>query len=95
MNAYTIIKRPVVTEKSTIQKEEFNQLTFEVDKKANKVEIARAIEKIFKVKVLDVRTAKVLGKTKRRGRVLGKRRDWKKAMVTLAPGARIDFFDGV
>ncbi|SHK91416.1 LSU ribosomal protein L23P [Desulfatibacillum alkenivorans DSM 16219] len=95
MNAYEIIRRPVVTEKSTIQKEENNQLTFEVDKKANKVEIARAIEKIFKVKVLDVRTSTVNGKFKRRGRVLGKRRDWKKAMVTLAPGARIDFFDGV
>ncbi|MBI9077197.1 MAG: 50S ribosomal protein L23 [Desulfatibacillum sp.] len=95
MDAYTIIKRPVVTEKSTIQKEEFNQLTFEVDKKANKVEIARAIEKIFKVKVLDVRTSKVLGKFKRRGKIMGKKRDWKKAMVTLVPGAKIDFFDGV
>ncbi len=95
MNEYGIIRRPVITEKSTIQKEECNQLTFEVDKKANKVEIARAIEKIFKVKVLGVRTLRVIGKKKRRGRVIGKRRDWKKALVTLAPGARIEFFDGV
>ncbi len=95
MNEYGIIRRPVITEKSTIQKEECNQLTFEVDKKANKVEIARAIEKIFKVKVLGVRTLRVTGKKKRRGRILGKRRDWKKALVTLAPGARIEFFDGV
>ncbi len=95
MNEYTIIRRPIITEKSTIQKEECNQLTFEVDKTANKVEIARAIEKIFKVKVLDVRTARVAGKIKRRGRIVGKKRDRKKAMVTLAPGARIEFFDGV
>lgn len=95
MNQYDIIKRPVVSEKTNIQKEEFNQVTFEVDKRANRVEIARAVEKIFKVKVANTRTAHVKGKIKRRGRILGKRKDWKKAIVTLMPGERIDFFEGV
>ena len=95
MNPYDIIKRPVITEKTNIQKEAFNQLSFEVDKRANRVEIARAIEKIFKVKVAETRTVRVKGKIKRRGRILGKRKDWKKAIVTLMPGERIDFFEGV
>ncbi|MDI6795440.1 MAG: 50S ribosomal protein L23 [Desulfatibacillaceae bacterium] len=95
MNAHQIILRPLVTEKSTLQKEDSNQLSFEVAKTANKVEIARAVESLFKVKVDDVRTMRVTGKNKRRGRVLGKRRDWKKAIVRLAPGARIEFFEGV
>ena len=95
MNAHQIILRPLVTEKSTLQKEDSNQLSFEVAKTANKVEIARAVESLFKVKVDDVRTMRVSGKNKRRGRVLGKRRDWKKAIVRLAPGARIEFFEGV
>ena len=95
MNQYDIIKRPVVTEKTSIQKEEFNQVTFEVDRRANRVEIARAIEKIFNVKVQNTRTAHVKGKIKRRGKILGKRKDWKKAVVTLMPGERIDFFEGV
>jgi large subunit ribosomal protein L23 len=95
MNQYDIIKRPVVTEKTNIQKEECNQVTFEVDRRANRVEIARAIEKIFNVKVVKMRTAQVKGKIKRRGRILGKRKDWKKAIVTLMPGERIDFFEGV
>jgi large subunit ribosomal protein L23 len=95
MNAHQIILRPLVTEKSTLQKEDSNQLSFEVAKTANKVEIARAVESLFKVKVADVRTMRVTGKNKRRGRVVGKRRDWKKAIVRLAPGARIEFFEGV
>ena len=95
MNQYDIIKRPVITEKTNIQKEEHNQLTFEVDMRANRVEIARAIEKIFSVNVAKTRTVHVKGKIKRRGRILGKRKDWKKAIVTLMPGERIDFFEGV
>jgi large subunit ribosomal protein L23 len=95
MNQYDIIKRPVITEKTNIQKEEHNQLSFEVDVHANRVEITRAIEKIFSVKVAKTRTVHVRGKFKRRGRILGKRRDWKKAIVTLMPGERIDFFEGV
>lgn len=95
MNPYDIIRRPVITEKTSIQKEESNQITFEVDKRANRVEIARAIETIFNVRVAKTRTVNVKGKWKRRGRILGKRRDWKKAVVTLVPGERIEFFEGV
>ena len=95
MIQYEIIRRPLITEKTTIQKESFNQVTFEVDRKANRVEIKRAIEKIFKVRVAVVRTMQITGKVKRRGRILGKRKDWKKAIVTLMPGERIDFFEGV
>jgi large subunit ribosomal protein L23 len=94
MSQFDIIKRPLVTEKSNIQKETANQLTFEVDRRANRIEIRRAIEQIFNVKVASVRTMQVTGKMKRRGRILGKRRDWKKAIVTLRPGQRIDFFEG-
>lgn len=92
---YDIIMRPVVTEKTNIQKEAANQVTFEVDRKANRIEVRRAIERIFNVRVANVRTMQVRGKFKRRGRVLGKRRDWKKAIVTLRPGERIEFFEGV
>ncbi len=95
MNLYDIIKRPVITEKTNIQKEENNQISFEVQKRANRVEITRAIEKIFGVKVAKTRTVNVTGKIKRRGRIVGKRKDWKKAIVTLMPGERIDFFEGV
>ena len=95
MNRYDVIKRPLITEKSTIQKESANQLTFEVDRKANRVEIKKAVEDIFKVKVAGVRTIQVMGKFKRRGRILGKRNDYKKAVVRLMPGERIEFFEGV
>ncbi len=92
---YGIIRRPLVTEKTSIQKEQSNQITFEVDRMANRIEIKRAIEKIFKVNVAHVRTMQVKGKTKQRGRIIGKRRDWKKAIITLLPGERIEFFEGV
>jgi large subunit ribosomal protein L23 len=95
MIRYDVIKRPLITEKSTIQKESANQLTFEVDRKANRVEIKKAVESIFKVKVAGVRTIQVMGKFKRRGRILGKRNDYKKAVVRLMPGERIEFFEGV
>ena len=95
MTLHEILKRPLITEKSTIQKETKNQLTFEVNRKANKVEIRRAVEKVFNVKVVDVRTIQMKGKAKRYGRVLGKRQDWKKAVVTLAPGEHVEFFEGV
>ncbi|MDJ0986870.1 MAG: 50S ribosomal protein L23 [Desulfobacterales bacterium] len=94
MMQYEIIKRPLITEKTNIQKEIANQLTFEVDRRANRIEIKRAIETAFKVKVASVQTMQVKGKVKRRGRNVGKRRDWKKAIVTLMPGERIDFFEG-
>jgi large subunit ribosomal protein L23 len=95
MNAYDILKRPVTTEKSDRQQDNNNQVTFEVDCRANRIEIARAVESIFNVRIEDVKTMRVKGKIKRRGRTLGRRRDWKKAIVTLAPGQRIAFFDGV
>lgn len=95
MTPYDIIKRPVITEKTNIQKEAANQITFEVDRKANRIEIGRAVEQIFKVQVAGVQTMQIKGKVKRRGRTLGKRKDWKKAIVTLQPGQRIDFFEGV
>jgi len=94
MNPYDIIKRPLITEKTSIQKENYNQITFEVDRKANRVEIKRAIENIFNVNVAAVKTIQIKGKTKQRGRIVGKRRDWKKAIVKLMPGERIDFFEG-
>jgi len=94
MNPYDIIKRPLITEKTNIQKENYNQVTFEVDRKANRVEIKRAIKNIFKVNVTTVRTMQVKGKTKQRGKIVGKRRNWKKAIVKLMPGERIDFFEG-
>ena len=95
MIQYDIIIRPLITEKTSIQKEDYNQVSFEVDRRANRVEIRRAIEKIFNFRVADVRTMQIKGKVKQRGRVVGKRRDWKKAIVKLMPGERIDFFEGV
>ena len=89
-----IIRRPWVTEKSTQQKDASNQYAFEVERKANKIEVQSAIERLFKVKVIEVRTCTVLGKMKRVGRKYGKRPDWKKAIVTLKEGDRIDFFEG-
>ncbi|MFZ3045440.1 MAG: 50S ribosomal protein L23 [Desulfatirhabdiaceae bacterium] len=95
MNYYELIRRPVISEKTTIQKEMSNQVTFEVDKRANRVEIQMAVESLFKVKVEAIQTLHVRGKFKRRGRIIGKRRDWKKAVVKLAPGERIEFFEGI
>ena len=92
---YEVIKRPVLTEKTTLQKELSNQVTFEVDRRANKIEIKGAVERIFKVKVIDVQSMVVRGKTKRVGRFSGKRSDWKKAIVTLKPGEQVPFLEGV
>ncbi len=95
MKHFDIIRGPVVTEKTTLQKELHNQITLRVDTNANRVEIKDAVEKNFNTKVMKVRTAQVKGKIKQRGRITGKRRDWKKAVITLLPGQRIDFFEGV
>ncbi len=92
--AQKIIIRPLITEKSTQQKEGSNQYVFEVHRDANKIEIQSAVERLFKVKVSQVRTSNVLGKVKRVGRKHGKRQDWKKATVTLKEGDRIEFFEG-
>ncbi len=94
MKDYSIIIGPIDTEKTNVEKEEKNKVTFEVAPSANRVEIRKAVESIFDVKVRSVRTMRVKGKFKRRGRILGKRKDWKKAIVTLMPGSRIKFFEG-
>ena len=92
--AQKIIRRPLITEKSTRQKEENRQYIFEVHRDANKIEIQSAVERLFKVNVLQVRTSNVMGKIKRLGRRYGKRPDWKKAIITLKEGDCIDFFEG-
>jgi large subunit ribosomal protein L23 len=91
---HNIIRRPLITEKSTRQRETQNQYLFEVDRRANKIEIKRAVEQLFKVKVVRVNVSQVHGKVKRLGRNVGRRPDWKKAMVLLEKGNRIDFFEG-
>ncbi|MEA3471722.1 MAG: 50S ribosomal protein L23 [Thermodesulfobacteriota bacterium] len=95
MDMYSVIKKPLVTEKSTIARDEGNKYIFEVDRRATKIEIRNAVEKIFKVKVMNVRTMNFTGKKKRLGRTIGSRSDWKKAVVTLAPGSSIEVFEGV
>jgi large subunit ribosomal protein L23 len=96
MKAYHyLIKGPIITEKTHTQREVANKLTFRVDIKANKIEIRKAIEDIFKVKVLGVNTIHVRGKKKRMGRTEGMRPDWKKAVVTLAPGEKISGYEGL
>jgi len=94
-DAHKVIRRPLITEKSTLHKEMHNQLAFEVDRRANKIEIKKAVEKIFKVRVKNVRTMNYRGKQKRLGRTVGRRPHWKKAIVTLQPGEKIEFFEGV
>jgi large subunit ribosomal protein L23 len=92
-NIYQVIRRPIVTEKSTDQKETRNVVAFEVDRRATKPEIRAAVEKLFKVKVADVRTLTAAGKRVRVGRSQGKRSNWKKAFVQLAEGSTIEFFE--
>ena len=97
MNANQVIRRPLVTEKSTIQRElGHNVIAFEVDSSANKIEVKKAVEELFKVKVAEVRLFNVRGKVKRMGRNAGKRRDWRKAYVRLKEGEKApDFIEGV
>jgi large subunit ribosomal protein L23 len=95
IKAYNIIKRPILTEKTLLQKNLYNKLTFEVDPRANKIEIRKAVELIFKVDVIDVQTIKMKGKSKRVGRYWTKRPDWKKAIVTIKPGQKVELFEGV
>jgi large subunit ribosomal protein L23 len=94
MDIYKVIKEPHIAEKGNLQKELYNQISFKVDRKANKIEIKKAIETIFKTKVLDVQTISMKGKKRRVGRSMGKKADWKKAIVKLAPGENIEFFEG-
>ncbi len=96
MNANQIIRRPLVTEKSTMLREAGNVIAFEVDPSANKIQVKSAVEELFKVKVEEVRLFNVRGKMKRMGRWAGKRRDWRKAYVRLKEGEKApDFVEGV
>jgi large subunit ribosomal protein L23 len=96
MNANQIIRRPLVTEKSTVLREVKNVIAFEVAGSANKIQVKQAVEELFKVKVEDVRLFNVRGKMKRMGRFVGKRRDWRKAYVRLKDGEKApEFVEGV
>jgi large subunit ribosomal protein L23 len=88
-----IILQPLLTEKSTKMKENTNTIVFKVNMKANKIEIKKAVQKMFDVHVQDVRTMVIRGKRKRMGRFEGKRSNWKKALVTLKAGESIDFLE--
>jgi large subunit ribosomal protein L23 len=88
------VRQPVITEKTTIQKDITGVYCFRVNVRANKIEIAKAIEELFGVKVADVRTSRVPGKLRRMGRHTGRTPDWKKAWVRLAPGEKeIEYFE--
>jgi large subunit ribosomal protein L23 len=96
MRVQDVIRRPLITEKSTLQRDDTNTVAFEVDRKANKIDVKRAVEAQFKVKVAEVRIASMHGKVRRQGRFEGRRADWKKAYVRLAEGEKtIEFFEGV
>jgi large subunit ribosomal protein L23 len=90
-----LIKGPIITEKSHLQRAAGNKVSLRVDINANKIEIRKAIEELFKVKVLQVNTVSIKGKAKRVGRTEGVRSDWKKAIVTLAPGEKIPGLEGL
>jgi len=94
MNVYEVLRRPVITEKNTILLEQ-NKYTFEVASNANKAQIKDAVEKAFKVKVVSVNVMHVPGKMRRAGRGRGMTRSWKKAVVTLEMGNKIELFEGV
>ncbi len=94
-NSYGVLYGPMLTEKGTLLKETDNKVLFKVAKSANKIEIKKAVEEIFKVKVDRVTTMNYMGKTKRMGKHEGKRPDWKKAIVTLKEGEKLDFVEGV
>lgn len=95
MRAHHIIRRPIVTEKSSLGREVENLVTFAVDPRANKHEIARAVEELFDVKVVGVHTMRQPRKTRRLGKYMGQKPEWKKAIVKLAEGQSIEFFEGV
>lgn len=95
LSVHQVIERPIVTEKSAIARESTNVATFRVDPKATKHDIRRAVEQLFNVKVQSVRTMQQQGKKKRVGKFVGRRPTWKKAIVELAPGQSIEFYEGV
>ena len=95
MNIHDVIFRPLVTEKSNIAREDLNVVTLAVDPRANKHDIHRAVEGLFDVKVIDVHTARMPRKSRRVGRFIGRKPEWKKAIVRLAEGHSIEFYEGV
>ncbi|MGA2411395.1 MAG: 50S ribosomal protein L23 [Candidatus Binataceae bacterium] len=95
MSAETLIVAPLITEKGTIVNEKANQVVFRVRPNASKDTIRLAVEEMFKVTVVGVRTLNFLGKERRRGKAIGRRPNWKKAYVTLKEGDRIEFFEGL
>lgn len=96
MRIEEVIRRPLITEKSTELRDERNIVAFEVDRRANKIQVKQAVEARFGVKVAEVRVANMHGKMRRQGRYFGHRPDWKKAYVRLAEGEKpIEFFEGV
>lgn len=92
MNQFDVIRRPLVTEKGVAKKDDERTLCFEVAQEANKTQVKSAVEKLFKVKVEEVRTANFEGKMRRRGRFVGYRADWKKAYVRLKKGEKVPDF---
>ena len=92
---FEVIRRPLVTEKGNLLKELYHQYSFEVDLKSNKYQVKQAVESLFKVHVVDVKTLLVRGKKRRIGKNSGKRSNWKKAIVTLKEGEKIEFFEGI
>ena len=95
MNLHHVIRKPLVTEKSNIGREERNLVTLAVDPRANKHDVKRAVEALFGVSVLDVHTLRMPHKSRRVGRFQGRKTQWKKAVVRLAEGQKIEFFEGV
>jgi large subunit ribosomal protein L23 len=94
-NPRSVVRRALITEKGTVLRELRNQYHFEVQRDANKIDIKRAIEALFQVKVASVRTQQMQGKVRRQGRYAGRRSDWKKAIVTLMPEQKIDLFEQI
>jgi len=96
MRVQEVIRRPLITEKSTELRDEKNIIAFEVHRDANRIEVKRAVEAQFKVKVADVRILRIHGKVRRQGKFVGRRPDWKKAYVRLVEGEKqIEFFEGM
>jgi large subunit ribosomal protein L23 len=95
MHPYEVLKRPLMTEKTSAQSDIENRYTFEVDRRANKLQVKSAVEQAFDVQVVSVNIVNVRGKKRRLGRQVGRTPDWKKAIVKLAPGQRIQLFEGV
>ena len=93
MNIYDVIKKPLITEKTTVEKDERNVIAFVVNRAANKIEIKAAVKQLFNAEVASVNTVNVAGKTKRTAKSIGKRSNWKKAYVTLKEGSNVDFFE--